>query len=171
MNKAIFLDRDGVLNKDYVDYVWTPEKFEILPGVVEGLQLLKDAGYLLIVITNQSGIAKGIYTHEDVDITHTYFQGLCNNAITEFFYSPYHESKTASLSRKPNSFMLERAIAKYNVDIRQSYMIGDKDRDTKPARTIGLRSIAVDDPQRHNKHADMFAKDLLDAAQKILASN
>lgn len=168
MNKAIFLDRDGVINKDYVDYVWTPEKFEVLPGVIEAFGILKDAGYLLIVITNQSGIAKGVYSHEDVDITHQYLQRLCNHAITDFYYSPYHESKTASLTRKPNSLMLERAIAKYKVDISQSYMIGDKDRDTKPARKIGLRSIAVDDKERVNKFADMFAEDLLDAAKKIV---
>lgn len=168
-NKAVFLDRDGVINKDYVDYVWTPEKFEILPGVVEAFQMLKDAGYLLIVITNQSGIAKGIYTHNDVFITHDYLQSLCGNLISEFYYSPYHESKTASLSRKPNSLMFEKAIAKYNVDIAQSYMIGDKDRDTKPARKIGLRSIAVDDKERINKHADMFAENLLEAAKKIVS--
>lgn len=168
MNKAIFLDRDGVINKDYVDYVWTPEKFEILPGVVEAFQLLKNAGYLLIVITNQSGIAKGIYKHEDVEITHNYLQSLCGNIITDFYYSPYHESKTSSLTRKPNSLMLERAIAKYNVDITQSYMIGDKDRDTKPAKKIGLKAVAVDDKERVNKFADMFAENLLDAAKKIV---
>jgi D-glycero-D-manno-heptose 1,7-bisphosphate phosphatase len=168
MNKAIFLDRDGVINRDYVDYVWTPEKFEILPGVVDAFKLLKEAGYLLIVITNQSGIAKGIYSHDDVEITHNYLQGLCGNLITAFYYSPYHESKTSSLTRKPNSLMLERAIAKYNVDIAQSFMIGDKDRDTKPAKKIGLRSIAVDDKQRVNKFADVFAEDLLDAAKKIV---
>lgn len=168
MNKAIFLDRDGVINKDYVDYVWTPEKFELLPGVAEAFRILKDAGYLLIVITNQSGIAKGIYTHEDVEITHEYLQSISGRLITDFYYSPYHESKTSSLTRKPQSLMLERAIAKYKVDISQSYMIGDKDRDTKPARKIGLKAIAVDDKERVNKFADLFAEDLLDAAKKIV---
>lgn len=166
--KAIFLDRDGVINKDYVDYVWTPAKFEILPGVVEAFQILKNAGYLLIVITNQSGIAKGVYNHEDVEITHNYLQSICGNIIDDFYYSPHHESKSASLTRKPNSLMLERAIAKYNVDIDASFMIGDKDRDTKPAKKIGLKAVAVDDHHRLNKYANMFADDLLDAAKKIV---
>lgn len=167
-NKCIFLDRDGVINVDKVDYVYSVDEFKVIPGVLEAFKLLKDAGYLLIVITNQSGIAKGIYGHEDVKICHDYLQQLSGNAIDEFYYSPYHESTSHSLTRKPGSLMFEKAIAKYQINIGQSWMIGDKDRDTSPAHKLGIKSIAVDDKNRENKFATMFAENLLEAAKLIL---
>ncbi len=167
-NKCIFLDRDGVINVDKVDYVYSIAEFKLIPGVLEAFQLLRDAGYLLIVITNQSGIAKGIYGHEDVKICHDYLQEISNHAIDEFYYSPYHESSSHSLTRKPGSLMFERAIAKYQIDIENSWMIGDKDRDTKPAKNLGIKSIAVDDKNKENKYATKFAENLLEAARIIL---
>ncbi|MCP4520800.1 MAG: HAD family hydrolase [Cytophagales bacterium] len=139
-NKCIFLDRDGVINKDYVDYVYTIEKFEFLEGVQEALQKFKEAGYLLIVITNQSGIVKGIYKEEDVLNVHNHIQSHTNNALDDIYYAPYHEKWTNSLTRKPNSLMLEKAIAKYNIDPAQSWMIGDKPRDLYPAVKLGMKT-------------------------------
>ena len=81
VNKAVFLDRDGVINKDYVDYVWTPEKFEILPGVVEAFQILRDAGYLLIVITNS--IVDESYDASQVNAISAVFFGLVLAVIIE----------------------------------------------------------------------------------------
>ncbi|MFK2360468.1 HAD-IIIA family hydrolase [Bacteroides fragilis] len=87
-NKAVFLDRDGTINVDY-GYVYKPEDLVLLPGVIEALQLFQKAGYLLIVITNQSGVARGYFTEYDVN----FFNGelkkklaLCNIVITDFFY-------------------------------------------------------------------------------------
>lgn len=117
MNKCIFLDRDGVINKDYVDYTYKVEDFEILPNVIEGLKKFKEAGYLLVVITNQSGIAKGVYGHEDVLACHDYFQQESGNLIDRYYYCPYHPVESESLTRKPESLMFEKAIAKFNVDI------------------------------------------------------
>ncbi len=144
MNKCIFLDRDGVINKDYVDYVYTIEKFEFLPGVQEAFQLLKDHGYLLIVITNQSGVIKGIYSEDDVWNVHNHIQKETNNAIDAIYYAPYHEKWTNSLTRKPNSLMLEKAIAKYNIDVTSSWMIGDKKRDLDPALKLGINTALVE---------------------------
>ena len=120
---TLFLDRDGVINKDYVDYVYTVEKFEFLPGVKEAFDLLKENGYLLIVITNQSGVVKEIYKEEDVWNVHHHIQKETNNALDDIYYGPYHEKWTNSLTRKPNSLMIEKAIAKYNIDINKSWMI------------------------------------------------
>ena len=95
-NKCVFLDRDGVINVDNVDYTYKVEEFRIIEGVIPALKMLKEAGYLLIVITNQSGIAKGIYQHEDVFKCHNYFDEQSGHLIDEYFYSPYHQTYTDS---------------------------------------------------------------------------
>jgi len=162
MNKCIFLDRDGVINVDCVDYTYKVEEFKIIDGVVEALQRFKKDGYLLIVITNQSGIAKGIYGHEDVAQCHDYFQKECGSLIDEFYYCPYHQSVTESLTRKPETLMFEKAIAKYNISIPDSWMIGDKERDLIPAHKLGLKTILISDKEEPIK-ADAIKKDLLEA--------
>lgn len=167
MRKCIFLDRDGVINKDRVDYVYKEEDFILLPGVAEALIDLKSNGYLLIIITNQSGIAKGIFTHEDVMEIHALVQKLCNNAIDDIYIAPYHESIHRSLSRKPGTLLFEKAIAKYEIDIASSWMIGDKERDLVPAKKLGLKTILVDNP-KPSDYADFSVEGLKEAANQIL---
>jgi D-glycero-D-manno-heptose 1,7-bisphosphate phosphatase len=158
MQKCVFLDRDGVINKDYVDYVYSADKLELLPGVVEALQAIKQAGYLIIVITNQSGIAKGIYTREQMHETHRLIQEACGGLIDHIYYAPWHPSVSNCLTRKPGSLLFERAIARYKVDVAQSWMIGDKDRDLIPAKKMGLNTIQVD--YSDSPRADYKVKDL-----------
>jgi D-glycero-D-manno-heptose 1,7-bisphosphate phosphatase len=166
--KCIFLDRDGVLNKDFVDYAYTPERFIILDGVKEGLQMLKEAGYLLVVVTNQSGIAKGIYTKEAVLMCHQLLQAHCGHIIDDLYYAPYHPSVTASLTRKPDTLMFERAIAKYGIDVKQSWMFGDKERDMTPAKKLGIPTVLVGH-EADPSIADLHADDLLSAAKMVLS--
>jgi D-glycero-D-manno-heptose 1,7-bisphosphate phosphatase len=169
MNKCIFLDRDGVLNKDFVDYAYSLDRFIILEGVVEALHSLKQADYKLIVVTNQSGIAKGIYTREDMEICHSYLQETCGGVIDHFYFAPGHQSISESLSRKPGTMMFEKGIAKFDTDIARSWMIGDKRRDMIPAQKMGLKTILVgneEDPQ----FADYSFNDLLEASRFILSS-
>jgi D-glycero-D-manno-heptose 1,7-bisphosphate phosphatase len=166
MNKCIFLDRDGVINEDFVDYTYTIEKFRILPNVIEALKKFKAAGYYLIVITNQSGIARGIYGHADVEKCHAFFQKECGNLIDAFYYSPYHPVQTESLTRKPESLMLERAIAKFNTDISKSWMIGDKERDLAPARKLGLNTIHIWEKDQ-GLECNACVKDLMKAFEFI----
>ncbi len=168
-NKCVFLDRDGVLNKDFVDYAYSLDKFFILDGVTEALRLLKDNGYLLIVITNQSGIAKGIYTREDMQTCHDYLQEQTGHLIDAIYYSPHHPTVSESLTRKPDSLMFEKAIAKYDVSIEQSWMVGDKLRDMQPAIKLGLKTIQVDG--HDDKVANHVAPDLLAAARYIVEQN
>jgi len=152
MNKCIFLDRDGVINKDYVDYVYTIEKFEFLPRVKEAFKLLKDNGYLLIVITNQSGVVKEIYKESDVWNVHNHIQSETDNILDDIYYAPYHENWTNSLTRKPGSLMIERAMAKYDIDPEQSWMIGDKKRDLLPAIKLGINTgLVAEEPIKEAK--------------------
>lgn len=165
MNKCIFLDRDGVINVDYVDYVYDLEKFEFIEGVPEALKKFKEAGYLLIIITNQSGIVKGIYKESDVMTVHNHIQAETNNVLDDIYYAPYHENWTKSLTRKPGSLMLEKAIAKYNIDISESWMIGDKERDLIPAKKLGMKTgIVINECD----FADVKAENLIAAANQIL---
>lgn len=169
MNKCVFLDRDGVLNKNNPLYTYRVEAFEILPGVVEGLQALKQAGYKLVVITNQSGIAQGIYTEEQMRACHDYFQRETGHVIDHFYFCPLHPSVSASLARKPGTLMFEKAIAKFNADVSQSWMVGDRSRDIIPARQLGIRTIQVGDEVEEKDKADFQVDSVLRAVPIILS--
>mgnify|MGYP001393291521 CR=1 FL=1 len=166
MNKCVFLDRDGVLNCEIGDYAFRPDHFVVVDGVGEALKALKAKGYLLIVATNQAGISKGLYTDEDVMVCHGILQEACGGLIDDIYYCPYHPSISESLCRKPDSLMFEKAIAKYRIDPRLSWMIGDAERDMIPARKLGLRTVQVGTEQFET--ADYIAADIREAAQIIL---
>ncbi|MFN7435948.1 MAG: D-glycero-alpha-D-manno-heptose-1,7-bisphosphate 7-phosphatase [Bacteroidota bacterium] len=168
MNKCVFLDRDGVLNEDNPNYTFLVEKFKILPGVVEGLNQLKRAGYLLVVVTNQSGIAQGLYTREQMEACHHFFQEQSGNVIDHFYFCPYHPTVTASLSRKPGSLMFEKAQAKFNIDFTQSWMIGDRGRDIIPARALGIKTIQIGHEIEPENEAEFKVMNLIEAANIIL---
>ena len=168
--KCVFLDRDGVLNEELGDYLYRPEDLIIPEGVVEGLQLLKKAGYLLIVITNQAGIARGLYNADAVYAIHKQMQEASGNILDDIYFSPHHpEFSGKSLSRKPDSLLLEKAIAKYDVDQDQSWMIGDRVRDMEAGHKAGLKTIQVvseNEPSAGN----FAAANLLEAAKIVLNS-
>ena len=163
--KCIFLDRDGVLNVDNPTYTYRVEEFKIIPGVINTLTLLKKSGFLLIVLTNQSGIAQGIYTQQQMDECHRYFQNECGFLIDHFYFSPYHPSVTASLARKPGTLMFEKAIAKFNIDIQTSWMIGDRGRDIIPARLLGIKTIQIGNEVEEENKADYRVENLVEALE------
>ena len=169
-HKCVFLDRDGVLNKDHIDYSYRLSRFHILPGVPDALYAIREAGYLLVVVTNQSGIAQKIYSQREMEICHIYLQEACDHVIDHIYFSPYHPSVTASLSRKPGTLMFEKAIARFDIDPRQSWMIGDKGRDIIPARTMGIRTIQIGDEVERENRGDFRVNDLPEAAELILTS-
>lgn len=169
MVKCVFLDRDGVLNKDNPNYTYRVSDFEILPGVLQAVEQLKAAGYLLIVITNQSGIAKKIYTQQQMEECHAYFQKMCNNRIDHFYFCPYQPTVTASIARKPGTLMFEKAIAKFDIDVTQSWMIGDRGRDIMPARQLGIRTIQIGNEINELEKADHQVENLKEGASIILA--
>ena len=168
--KCVFLDRDGVLNRERGEYTFKINEFEVLPGVPEALDLLKKNGYLLIVVTNQAGIAKKLYQKEDVLACHAKLQEACEDKIDAIYFAPGHPNYSESLSRKPDSLMLERAIAKFNIDPTRSWMVGDSERDLHAAAKVGVRSVLVGEKYSLGAH-EFQAKDLLEAVQIILKAH
>jgi D-glycero-D-manno-heptose 1,7-bisphosphate phosphatase len=169
MQKAIFLDRDGVLNHDKVDYVYTIEEFKIFDGVAEALRLLKEAGYKLIVITNQSGIAKGIYTTKAVYDCFDYLQTETGNHIDDMLFCPHHPKFDIVCDcRKPGHKMILDAAQKHNIDLSKSYMIGDAQRDITAGNNAGVTTIHINNGKETAENARFSAKNLLEATQFIL---
>lgn len=147
MNKAIFLDRDGVINrKGGSYYICYREEFIFNEGVMEMLGRLADAGFLLIVITNQGCISKGVCSDEEVrslhlKMTDEFKENGIN--ITAVYFCPHHPDNEACSCRKPGSLLFERAIEDFNIDRKLSCMIGDSDIDIEAARGAGVRGIKV----------------------------
>lgn len=147
MNKAIFLDRDGVINRELGDYVTRPEEFIINPGVGEVLRKWAEAGYLLIVITNQGGIAKGLYTEETLESMHEKMhKSLAQDdvVLTAVYHCPHHPSIGICLCRKPDSLLIEKALARFHIDPASSFFIGDKDRDIQAGLKVGIKGIRIE---------------------------
>ncbi|MFN0032472.1 MAG: D-glycero-alpha-D-manno-heptose-1,7-bisphosphate 7-phosphatase [Flavobacteriales bacterium] len=145
-NKAIFFDRDGVINHDPGDYTMSLAGFHILPTVTDALKMATDAGFKVIVITNQGGIVKGLYTADEVEKMHSHLRSVCEKAgveITRIYYSPHHPDFGNSLSRKPQPLLMQRALARYDLDPSQCVMIGDRERDVQCANAAGVRGVLM----------------------------
>lgn len=164
-NKCVFLDRDGVINRELGDYAYRLDHFEVNAGVNEALRKLKDNGFLLIIVTNQAGIAKKLYSKDDVWLCHQHLQKSCGNLIDDLYFSPHHPTVTESLLRKPDSLMFEKAMAKYKIEAAQSWMVGDSPRDIIPAKHMKLRTIGIGKAAEANP--DFMANSLLEAANLI----
>lgn len=168
MNKAVFLDRDGVLNQEIGEYVWEVEKFVVLPGVAERLARLKAAGFHLIVVTNQAGIAKGLYTAAHVAACHQKLQEATGHLIDAFYFAPGHPSVSESLARKPGSLMLEKALARFRLEPARCWLVGDRLRDMEAGHRVGVRGILVG-PDAQAGYQPHVA-DLVAATDLILAA-
>ena len=145
--KAIFLDRDGVINRDVMNYTWQIHEFSFLEGVFEACREFQRRGYVLIVVTNQGGIAKGLYTHEHVEALHSYMLAQFEKegvAIKEVYYCPHYDTTGKCLCRKPGSLLVEKAVARFGIDPAQSWFIGDRDRDIKAGEGAGVKGILVE---------------------------
>ncbi|MGB0882863.1 MAG: D-glycero-alpha-D-manno-heptose-1,7-bisphosphate 7-phosphatase [Vicingaceae bacterium] len=146
MRKIVFLDRDGVINFEPGDYTYKVEQFKIVEGLFEGLEVLKNEGFQFIVITNQGGISKGIYNHNDVSAVHEYMFGQfrANNIeLLDVYYCPHHTVNEKCICRKPDSLMLEKAIARYNVNKALSSFVGDSKRDVLAAEKAGIKGVLI----------------------------
>jgi len=151
MNKALFLDRDGTINVDK-HYLINPDDFVFEKNVAEVLKLAQQKGYLLIVLTNQSGIARGYFGEQELHKLHTHIQGEAAKngfVFSDFFYCPHYKNGSVKEyaiecdCRKPKPGLINQALQKYNIDLSQSLMIGDKDADILLGKSVGVKTVLV----------------------------
>jgi D-glycero-D-manno-heptose 1,7-bisphosphate phosphatase len=173
--KAVFLDRDGTLIVDRI-YLNDPEKIEYLPGVFSALRLLRDHGYSFLVATNQSGVARGIVQIENLYEIHRKIRAdFAREGVDfcEFYYAPYMTDSDHPM-RKPNPGMILRGARDYDVDLNQSWMVGDKMLDVEAGHRAGCRSglVGLSDLPGNSPFAppEARAPDLLGVAEQIVAA-
>lgn len=176
MNKIVFLDRDGTINVEK-NYLYRIEDFEYMPNAVKGMKKLYDAGYLLIVITNQSGIARGFYTESDYE---SLMNWMCRDladkgiAITDTYYCPHLPGAAVPRynikcgCRKPGTALFWEAARKYSADLGASYAIGDKLRDLSICGESEVRGILLDHQEENRYPGIWVCADMDEAADIIL---
>ncbi len=152
LRPAAFLDRDGTLNLD-TGYVHRPEELVWTKDAKAAVRMLNGAGYYVFVVTNQSGVARGLYSEQDVERLHAHMQAELQAEgahVDAFYYCPHHPQGTvkelavACRCRKPGTGMLEQAAAEWPIDRARSIMVGDQDRDMAAAAAFGIRGIRFD---------------------------
>jgi D-glycero-D-manno-heptose 1,7-bisphosphate phosphatase len=151
VNNAVFLDRDGTINVDK-NYLHKTKDFEFISGVPDAISELNNLGYKVIVITNQSGIARGYYSETDLMALHKYIElrlAAKGAKIDAFYYCPHHPQAVLEKyridcnCRKPKTGLFETAITDFDIDAAKSWAIGDKMRDIEPAMALGIKSAII----------------------------
>lgn len=145
--RACFLDRDGVLNRRAApdDYVKSVAEFEWLAGAREGVRRLNDEGWLVLVVTNQRGIARGLMSAADVEAIHARAQRELREVgahVDGFYYCPHGDGDHCAC-RKPQPGLILRAAQDWNVDLASSFLVGDDERDIEAARRAGVRAVKM----------------------------
>ncbi len=182
-NKAVFVDRDGTLMED-PGYLNDPSAVKLLPGVELAIKSLKQAGYLIVVVTNQSGVARGLITEENLEAVHAELRrqlGEKGAHVDGIYYCPYHPEGTVdayavdSELRKPKPGMLLKAASELEIDLTRSWMVGDRAHDVEAGQRAGCRAIRIRTPgpgqQRpddESVQADYVVRNLVEAARLIL---
>jgi len=171
-NRAVFVDRDGTLAPD-VNYCLRPDDFILFSEVPDAIRMLNDAGFKVIVITNQSGIARGYFTEETLTNIHQKLKdelGKNGAHIDAIYYCPHHPDDKCQC-RKPGTLLFKRAAEDMEVDLSQSFVIGDRDVDMKAGKAVGAKTILVttgpDKDTSLAEYPDYVASDLLEAIRWI----
>ena len=189
--RAIFLDRDGVLNYNVLntrtgelEAPLTPADFKLLPGVLESLGILRDSGFLLFLVSNQPNYAKGKASLSALEAIHRRLEGALDEAqisFTDFNYCLHHpQAVVLSLlgpceCRKPSPYFLLKARNEHAIDLSQSWMIGDRATDVQCGKAAGVRTIRIGDEEANAREVadstpDFKARNLADAIRIVLAN-
>ena len=178
---AVFVDRDGTINVD-VDFLSSPGQLQLIPRSAEAIRELNELNIPVVVITNQSGIARGLFSEDDLKIVHRALDVMLleqHASILDYFYCPHHPSEGIAPyvrdceCRKPSPGMLNNAKAKYGFDLQRSFVVGDKEIDIRTGKSVGAVSIQVAtgygaaEKELTTGIRDYYASDLYDAVQFI----
>jgi D-glycero-D-manno-heptose 1,7-bisphosphate phosphatase len=176
---GIFLDRDGTVNQE-VDYLTSPDSLTLLPGVTEAIHEANSLGWKVFIITNQSGIARGLLTKDELAIIHNVLRAQLQAggaSLDAIYYCPHHpDFNQPCTCRKPNIGMLLEAKGEFQIDFERSYVVGDKMIDIETAQNCGAHSILVltgygktelELCRQNNVNIDFVAENLYDAIQYI----
>ena len=177
--RAVFLDRDGTINVEK-EYLHRAEEFVFIPGAPEAIRLLNEAGFLVIVVTNQSGIGRGYYDEAALDRLHAHMDSELARvgAVVDAYYFCPHHPETGCDCRKPRPGMLLRAQQEIGIDLEKSYMVGDRYIDVETAHAAGTRSVLVmsgDGRAEYEKYKYLpkqphfIADNLLEAVESIIS--
>ena len=170
--KAAFIDRDGTLIEE-VNFLSNVDDLRVFPFTYDAVKSLKDAGFLIIVVTNQSGIGRGVYGEAEMNEIHNEMQLQLDNMIDAFYFCPHLPCDGCSC-RKPSLGMIESAMQDFAIDIPNSWMIGDKKIDVETGKNAGTRSAMVLTGYGRSHSAqldstpDVLAEDLLAAVREVL---
>ena len=180
MKHAVFLDRDGTINVEK-EYLYQAEEFEFIPGAPEAIRLLNQAGLMVVVVTNQSGVARGFYTEDDVEALHRHISSELARFgahVDAWLYCPHHPAGRGSYAlpcdcRKPLPGMLKDAARRYDIDLQNSTMIGDKLADIEAGQAAGCRTILVrtgygTEEEQYVTPQTTVSDDLLSAVEQLL---
>ncbi len=143
--RAVFLDRDGVLNRDSADFIKTPDELHLLPGIPEAVARLNAAGFAAIVISNQSGLLRGLVTRENLEAIHARLRSILESAgasLTAIYYCP-HLPTDGCACRKPAPGLVLQAAREHDVDLANSYFVGDREGDVACGAATGCRTVLV----------------------------
>ena len=177
INKAVFIDRDGTIARD-VPYCSNPEDFELLPGVAEGIRRLNNHGFKVVVVTNQSGIAHGYFNEEMLFRIHDKMHSELAKSgahVDAIYYCPHHPEDNCEC-RKPKPKMLFQAASGLNINLEQSYVIGDNDMDIEMGKNVGCKTILLVGADKETKSGrqpirpDYIASSVHAAAQWIITN-
>ena len=181
VRRAVFLDRDGTVIRNDGD-LGDPDAVELLPGAADAMRRLRDAGYTLVVVTNQGGVARGKYDEAAVHATHARLEQVLRErtglpaVVDAFYFCPFHPEGTVERYRrehpwrKPAPGMLLEAAREHALELPASWMVGDQERDAQAGAAAGCRSILLGTPSAASD-ADFFARDLREAAERIAAED
>ncbi len=177
MNKAVFLDRDKTIIEDNEGYINDPAKVKLLPDVGSAIKKLNDNGFMVIIISNQSGIGRGMFNEQDLESIHQKMTDLLqkeNAFIDDIFYCPHHpEAKVEKFRkdctcRKPLPGMIIKAAMNHEIDLDQSYCVGDEERDIEAGKNAGCRTIRITEQADFESKADYKVNDLTQAVKIVL---
>ena len=171
-NRAVFLDRDGTMARD-VPYCRSPEDFELFPSTAKAVKLLREHGFKVIVITNQSGIARGYFTEETLARIHEKMKKELAKegaGVDGIYYCPHHPDDNCDC-RKPRPRLVLQATEDFNIDLTRSFVVGDLEMDVGLGRAVGCRTVLLPNPGNENRKQeapDYTAADLYDAVLWII---